>query len=346
MVTKMKKHAQASFKTRPKRKLPEDLCTPEDMSKWEVKASYTAHKTASPLVKAVAYRADQPDLVLSGGSDGQVLLYNVEEHKVQRNFTGHKKAVNSLIYHPTRDVVISGSDDKTVRMWVDSMFSYEFSCIDERPTVFKHHTGEVKGLSLQPCGDYFVSCATDNTWSFYDIASTRVIQSFDAGLESTCLVGSLYVDGILNAIQFHPDGLIMATGVSNGVIQVWDMKTQSVVTNFSEHQEAIQSIAFSENGYYMASAAVDGMVKLWDLRNGSCLQNVEIGSSVNSIVFDYSGSYLAAGASDLTVFNTKTWEKVYHNEEDVNGYYGLTFGPSAQYLLAGCGNRAVVKLSQ
>lgn len=137
----------------------------------------------------------------------------------------------------------------------------------------------------------------------------------------------------------------MATGVSTGMIQVWDMKTQAVVTNFAEHKEAIQSIAFSENGYYMASTAVDGLVKLWDLRNGSCLQNLTIGSPVNSIAFDYSGSYLATAASDLTLFNTKTWEKVYHNEEDVNGFYGLAFGPSAQYLLAGCGNRTVMKLS-
>ena len=67
-----------------------------------------------------AQRAEQPELVLSGGADGQVLLYNVAERKVQRNYTGHKKAVNSVILHPTREVVVSCSDDKTVRMWVDS----------------------------------------------------------------------------------------------------------------------------------------------------------------------------------------------------------------------------------
>lgn len=120
MMTKMKNHAKASFKTRPKRVIPEDLSTVEEIGKWEVKDSYSAHKTAAPIVKVVTHRMDQPGRVLSGGSDGQVLLYDLEEHKVHRNFTGHKKCVNSLIYHPTREVVVSASDDKTVRMWVDS----------------------------------------------------------------------------------------------------------------------------------------------------------------------------------------------------------------------------------
>ena len=99
----------------------EDKISDEIMAKkeWKVVASYTAHKTASPAVKCVAQRAEQPDLVLSGGEDGQVLLYSVTERKVRRNFTGHKKAVNSVVLHPTREVVISGSDDKTVRLWVD-----------------------------------------------------------------------------------------------------------------------------------------------------------------------------------------------------------------------------------
>ena len=70
------------------------------------------------------------------------------------------------------------------------------------------------------------------------------------------------IDGLLTTIQYHPDGLILATGVSTGLIQIWDMKTQSVVTNFNEHTDAIQALAFSENGYHMASAGLDGCVKL------------------------------------------------------------------------------------
>ena len=35
------------------------------------------------------------------------------------------------------------------------------------------------------------------------------------------------IDGLLTTIQYHPDGLILATGVSTGLIQIWDMILQS-----------------------------------------------------------------------------------------------------------------------
>lgn len=99
------------------------------MATWSPQLSYTAHKTAHPIVNAIAHRGSQPNLVLSAGSDNQVgvdcspypqvLLYDVSENKIARRFTGHTKSVNALLLHPTRDVVVTASDDKTIRMWVD-----------------------------------------------------------------------------------------------------------------------------------------------------------------------------------------------------------------------------------
>ena len=145
-------------------------------------------------------------------------------------------------------------------------------------------------------------------------------------------------------MQFHPDGLIVATGTEEGVVQVWDMKSQANVTNFTDHSSAITSIAFSENGYTMATAADDGEVKLWDLRNGNCLHTFAMDSHVYSVNFDFSGVYLGVGtASKLAVFNSKKYNATWSCDEDVNGYHHVLFGDRAQYVMAACGNRAVVK---
>ena len=52
--------------------------------------------------------------------------------------------------------------------------------------MFKHHTAEVTGVTLQPCGEFFCSCSHDSTWCFYDIPSARVVQTVACGLESAC----------------------------------------------------------------------------------------------------------------------------------------------------------------
>lgn len=133
-------------------------------------------------------------------------------------------------------------------------------------------------------------------------------------------------------------------GASSGAVQVWDMRSQKVAVTLAEHAAAVRALAFSENGYYMASGAKDEVVKVWDLRNGSCLQSLALGSAVNAVCFDSSGTYLAAGGDALKVWSTKTWEQTFEQTEAVKGYHAMVFGAKAEYLLAGCGNRAVVKL--
>lgn len=133
-------------------------------------------------------------------------------------------------------------------------------------------------------------------------------------------------------------------GASSGAVQVWDMRSQKVAVTLAEHAGAVRGLAFSENGYYMASGAKDEVVKVWDLRNGSCLQNLAMGSAVNAVCFDYSGTYLCGAGEALKVWSTKTWEETFEHAEAVKGYHAAVFGAKAEYLLAGCGNRAVVKL--
>lgn len=75
------------------------------MKEWKEVQSYTAHKTTHPTVHALAQHVSHPDQVLSGGADGQVLLYDVAESKITRRFTGHTKSVNALLWHPERELV-------------------------------------------------------------------------------------------------------------------------------------------------------------------------------------------------------------------------------------------------
>ncbi len=107
------------------------------------------------------------------------------------------------------------------------------------------------------------SVSLDGSWHFLDIigGSCLKVVGGDAGEYTSC--------------AFHPDGLILGTGTSAGVLKVWDIREQQNVANCAEHTGAIHSVSFSENGYLVATGSEDGSVKIWDLRKLQCTKSLE-----------------------------------------------------------------------
>jgi pre-mRNA-processing factor 19 len=196
----------------------------------------------------------------------------------------HTKRVTKALFHPTEDIAVTSSADQTVRVWRASSA--------EEVVVIKAHSKTVEDISLHPTGKFVLSCSADNTWALSDLRSGEVL--FSVKDEDANAKG-------LNRIQVHPDGLILAVGTGSGVVRIWDLKQRAVLASFEGHQGPITALAFSENGYFLASGSEDSSVILWDLRHQKSVKNVsfDAGFEVNALDFDYSGTYLAVGGSDI-----------------------------------------------
>ncbi|CAJ0921007.1 unnamed protein product, partial [Mesorhabditis belari] len=55
--------------------------------------------------------------VVSSGNDFTVKVWNVHTEECLHTLTGHTKMINSLLFEPERDLVVSGSRDGTIRVW-------------------------------------------------------------------------------------------------------------------------------------------------------------------------------------------------------------------------------------
>ncbi|KAL3686766.1 hypothetical protein R1sor_013075 [Riccia sorocarpa] len=309
---------------RKKRQISQTLASPESLEKYTQIASHPLHKTVKPGICSTDIHPSK-DYILTGGVDSSAIVFNRASGEIVSTLAGHSKRVTSVKFVPRDEFLLTGSADKTVRIW-QGQEDGSYNC----KHVLKDHTAEVRAVTLHATHNYFVTASLDKTWGFYDLST---------GLCLTQVSEPTVQDGFTSA-AFHPDGLILGTGTAESLVRIWDVKTQANVAKFEGHTGPVTDISFSENGYFLATAATDG-VKLWDLRklkNFRSFTPYDSGTPTNTVEFDYSGSYLAVGGSDIRVYQVASVKQEWNTIKvfpDVSGTGKITsvrFGPDASYL--------------
>ncbi|KAG9136109.1 hypothetical protein Leryth_003727 [Lithospermum erythrorhizon] len=316
---------------RKKRQMPPTLAPIEALERYTQLNSYPLHKTNKPGILSLDIHHTK-DLIATGGADANAVVFDRSSGEILSTLSGHSKRVTSVKFVTEGDFVVTGSADKTVRIWQGS----ENGIYDCRSTL-KDHTAEVQAVTIHATNNYFVTASLDNTWCFYELASGLCLAQVADTSES---------EGYTSA-AFHPDGLILGTGTSGGLVKIWDVKSQTNVARFDGHVGSVTAVSFSENGYFLATAAQDG-VKLWDLRKLRNFRNFspyDENIPTQAVEFDHSGSYLAMGGSDIRVYqvaSVKSEWNLIKTFPDLSGTGKATcvkFGPDAKYIAVGSMDR-------
>lgn len=70
--------------------------------------------------------------------------------------------------------------------------------------------------------------------------------------------------GVIGALAFSPDGLVMASGGMDAVVQIWELWVPSL--RLKAGQSPIVALAFSPQGDILATASAEQTVRLWSAR--------------------------------------------------------------------------------
>ena len=121
-------------------------------------------------VRAVAFGRRR--WLATGGADAKILVWDLtSEHPDEspRALVGHEQSVTALSFTRDPEVLASGSNDETVRLWrLDA----------DRQLVLPGHDGVVTGLTLAEDGSLLVSAGFDGTlraWPLAHTAFTRLV---------------------------------------------------------------------------------------------------------------------------------------------------------------------------
>nr|WJH19494.1 PSO4 [Euglena gracilis] len=338
VLARMAEMSKSLTEKRKKRQISDTLVTPEDIDRFDQLVTFTPHSAADPGVLCLHVHPRTSDTILTGGKDGVAVLYHKESGQITAKLSGHSKALQRVLLHPTAPVAFTASDDHTVRLWrqaeADGPYQTEF--------ILRDHAGPVRGLTLNATTDYVVTASLDSCWNFYDIESGQCLVSVNAMEQENPIKNGL------TSAQFHPDGMILGTGTGDHSVCIWDVKSLNNVASFEGHEGSITCLTFSENGFYLATSSTDGTVKMWDLRKLTNFRTLTFEDSnpsnpthVNRVAFDLSGNYLAVAADNVKCYSVKTWAELKVLYNHTAAVMDVGWGPDARWLTSASLDRHV-----
>ena len=189
---------------------------------------------------------------------------------------GHTAAVRSVAFSPDGRQVLTGSSDKTAKLW---------NLDGQEVRTFAGHTAEVWSVAFSPDGRQVLTGSYDNTAKLWNLDGQEV-RTF-AGHTAAVL-----------SVAFSPDGRQVLTGSSDKTAKLWNLDGQEVRT-FAGHTAEVLSVAFSPDGRQVLTGSYDKTAKLWLVKDTEVEQAAEeyiFPLPVYAADFSASGDTLVIGA--------------------------------------------------
>ncbi len=222
-----------------------------DASTYKEKIHLTGHTDA---ILALAF-SPNGKLLVSGGSDKTVRLWETETGKLRRTREEHTAPVNTVAFSLNGNRFWSASSkDCTIRSW------------------FPHDGGRASSRSNSRTDVTYITIAT----SYKGETVAKVFNS----IPNQCIIEisgnhwrfvSGHTDSI-NVLTLYEGGKNVATGSKDKTIQLWNIADrENPFYTLIGHTSAITAVDFSSNGKLLASGSSDNTVRLWDVAAGKHL---------------------------------------------------------------------------
>ena len=297
-----------------------------DNAKIHIFDTYGCHqKTLQGHVMGVWAMIPHEDILVSGGCDRDVRVWNMATGTPVHTLRGHTSTVRCLKMSDPH-TAISGSRDTTLRIW------------DIAKGVCKHvlvgHQASVRCLEVH--GDLIASGSYDTTariWSISEGKCLRTLAGHYSQIYAVAFDGKRVATGSLDTsvriwdptdgrclaiLQGHTSLVgqlqmrndILVTGGSDGGVRVWSLKTYQAVHRLAAHDNSVTSLQFDETR--IVSGGSDGRVKVWDLKTGNLVRELsQPADAVWRVVFEEEKAVVMASRNQRTVMEVSEAQSIY-----------------------------------
>ncbi|ETW94997.1 MAG: hypothetical protein ETSY2_48795, partial [Candidatus Entotheonella gemina] len=236
---------------------------------------------------------------------------------VKAVLSGHKQEVDGVVYSPNGQLIATGSDDNTIRIWDAATGAFRRELIG--------HSGDVARIAFSPDSTRIVSGSYDKTARIWDV---------ETGKERHRLKEH---ESRVWGVAWSPDGVHVATGSGNDAIRIWNAMTGVRVQKLTGHTMIVWDVAFNPDGTRLVSISSDRTARIWDVKTGAeHLRFEEQISEGRAVAWSSDGQLIATGGQDGTV---RLWDadsgrprlKLSHRAPVL----GVAFSPDGRWLATG-----------
>jgi WD40 repeat protein len=261
--------------------------------------------------------------VVTGYSNGKIVLWNIITGELFCNFDGRNGEVRSLAMTPDGRCIISGHDDGTIMLW---------NYASRRSVLTIHSNGCVSAIAVTPDGHYIVACSEDGTIAVWQLKNGHPVFSTKGH------------NARVSAIAVTQNGKYIVTASVDSTIKVWDCVTWQNVNSFLGHSNSVRTLVVTVDGEYGISGGDDNVIILWKLTSGQPICYFEgHNDSLLSVVVLPGENQIISYSKDGTI---KTWPlHATLTPRSVDGRSGsiksVAITPDCATVISGSGNGSI-----
>jgi WD40 repeat protein len=264
---------------------------------------------------------------------------------------GHGGVITCVAPFQLPDKMLTGSNDKTVRVWdlktrqavgLVATLNHAVSCMAVSPDGrtlavgtgkyrSKFETGELVVCSLSngqtppktiSTGITPVSLAYSPDGNYLAVCSlsaavgpaSRTVSIIDMRTSRAQQLQS--TNG--HCVAFSHDGTILAVGCADGRIELWPLDGKNQMKAVQKHQGLVWMLGFSPDDRTLASGSADNNVILWDVMTGEDLMTLKHNGTVEALQFSPDGRILATAAHEPSRGDVCLWRAPLDNDDGQN----------------------------